>query len=109
MLFKDYTRGDALVAELITKRLEGRSIVETRDYLHRLTDRSDAMLLLDMSHIEFMASEGLGVLVSAIKRTSGRLGAYGLNPQVRELLHLTRMDEILHIYESADDALVDRT
>jgi anti-anti-sigma factor len=106
MICRDYTRGETLVAELITKRLEGRTAVEARTYLHRLADRSDNMLLIDMSHIEFMGSEALGVLVSAIKRTSGRLGAYGLNPQVRELLHMTRMDRILPIYDSAEAALI---
>lgn len=59
------------------------------------------ILLIDLQHVEFMDSGGLGGLVLALKqvrRSGGRMAICALNDQLQMLLKLTDMEEVFEIY-----------
>lgn len=67
-----------------------------------------AELVLDLQGVPFVDSTGLGVVVGALKRVrsqQGRLVVAGLVPRVRSLFELTRLDEIIDLYDDVDAAL----
>ena len=102
---------------MISKRtLDGVVIMEVPNRIDEALMREAAELLeagnrhlvLDLNRLTFVESNGLGALVNVYKLTQsvqGRFGIYGVQPYVRKLVDITRLNRILAIYESEDEAV----
>lgn len=78
------------------------------DRILLLTGHCD--LVLNMTTVNFVDSSGLAVLVSVYKNAQKRNGKVALfkpNRHVKALIELTRLHEILYIYEDLDNAISD--
>jgi anti-sigma B factor antagonist len=65
-------------------------------------------LFLDMSEVAFMDSSGFGALLGATKRLrpeGGSLNLVGCNRTIERMLHLTRLNTILGLYETPEVAI----
>src|SRR4051795_10392065 len=65
-------------------------------------------LFLDMRGVTFMDSSGFGALLGATKRLrpeGGSLNLIGCNRTIQRMLHLTRLDTILGLYETEQQAM----
>lgn len=65
--------------------------------LHRLVDEGRTSLTLDCSGLDFIDSQGLGVLVGVSRRlrdAGGSLHLRGARSQLLRVLHLTRLDQV---------------
>jgi anti-sigma B factor antagonist len=65
-------------------------------------------LFLDMREVSFMDSSGFGALLGATKRLrpeGGSLNLIGCNKTIQRMLHLTRLDTILGVYETEREAM----
>ena len=72
------------------------------------TDDGASVVVLDFTHLEYMNSSGIGLLVTILIRTQRakqRLMACGLTDHYREILQLTRLDEAIAIYDDVDAAV----
>ncbi len=59
------------------------------------------VIVLDFSHLDYMNSGGIGLLVTLlvrVQRQGQRLMAVGLSDHYRQILALTRLDEAIGIY-----------
>ncbi len=64
-------------------------------------------VLIDMSRVVFVDSMGLSVLVSSLKHSreaGGELALAGLQPTVRLIFELTRLDKAFRIYHDRASA-----
>ncbi|MBK8190208.1 MAG: STAS domain-containing protein [Vampirovibrionales bacterium] len=65
-------------------------------------------IILNLAQVTFIESSGLGSLVSAFKYCEshgGALGFCGIQPQVRQLLDLTKLSRVLKLFADEQDAL----
>lgn len=65
-------------------------------------------VVLNLEAVTFIESSGLGALVAAFKYCEahgGKLGFYGIQPQVRQLLDLTKLSRVLKVFHSESEAL----
>lgn len=65
-------------------------------------------VLLDFSHLDYISSAGLRILLGAAKQLrakGGTLGMFGLNQSVREVFDISGFSSILSIYQSEAEAL----
>jgi anti-sigma B factor antagonist len=65
-------------------------------------------VILNFEELEYMSSSGIGLLVTLLiraQRRQQRLLAYGLNEHHRHILELTRLNEAIAIYPTAEEAL----
>jgi anti-sigma B factor antagonist len=65
-------------------------------------------LFLDMREVSFMDSSGFGALLGATKRLrpdGGSLNLIGCNRTIQRMLHLTRLDTILGVFETEEEAM----
>lgn len=113
--------------ELIIRDVEGNQLVEVRakylgivtpeeskDLRKRLLDLSEKLAVsklvgLDLQHIEYMNSSGLGALVdiSAILRNAGSdCVLYNLKDAVSKVIHMMGLDRIFNIVENEKTFLV---
>ena len=75
-----------------------------------LSDEAVEGVVLDLEHINYMDSTGLGELVGYLSRfqdSGKRLKLVNPNHTVVKLLQLTRLDRVFGIYESEEKALED--
>jgi anti-sigma B factor antagonist len=65
-------------------------------------------IVLDFGRLDYMNSGGIGLLVTLlvrVQRQGQRLLAVGLNEHYRQILSLTRLDEVISIFDSEAAAL----
>lgn len=77
------------------------------EQLDRVVAGADCIVVLDLAEMSFIGSAGLGALVSAHKR-AGREGREirlaRPNSIVRKVLEATRLNRIMGVYESVEEA-----
>ena len=76
--------------------------------LATLLDRGRARLVLDLGAVMYIDSSGLGALVTAMKQAraaGGDIKVCGLASDVRALFEMTRLDKVLSIHASRDEAI----
>jgi|AGTN01.1.fsa_nt_gi anti-anti-sigma factor len=64
-------------------------------------------VVFDLTRVEFMDSTGIGALVGVAKRIGrdGRAAVTGLNPTVKTIFSLLRMDMVFSVQPSTDSAV----
>lgn len=65
-------------------------------------------IILNFTELDYMNSSGISLLVILLvrmRRQQQRLLAFGLSEHYRHILELTRLDEVIAIYETEIDAL----
>jgi anti-sigma B factor antagonist len=67
-----------------------------------------ARIIVDLRAVKFLDSTGLGVLAGAYTRArdqDGSVSLVGASGLVREVLHITRLDDVMPVYASLEEAL----
>jgi anti-sigma B factor antagonist len=73
-----------------------------------LVSDGNSNVIIDLSGVSFMDSSGFGTLLGATKRLrplGGGLHLAGANSTIQRMLRLTRLDTIMQIHDSVDDAV----
>ncbi|MEZ4589041.1 MAG: STAS domain-containing protein [Gemmatimonadales bacterium] len=93
-------------------RVEGQLIVGNRQELKTLVqnalDGGARKFLIDCTGTGYIDSSGLGALVTVskkIREQGGELRIAGLNPDLKSLFELTKLDSLFHIAETPEAAL----
>lgn len=76
--------------------------------LEDLVAEQVALVIVDLSDVDLITSEGLGVLIRARKNVAeydGRLVLCGLTGNVLDVFRMTRLDKVFVLYESSAAAL----
>ena len=94
--------GGALVA--LAGELDISNAAGLEEHLLRAESEGPALLVIDLSRLEFMDSTGLRLLISADQRARAagrRLVLVRGNDMVQRVLRITRLDERLEIVDDA--------
>ena len=93
-------------------RLSGSIDMKTalilEENLFSLAVRGDERLLLDMSAVEYINSQGLSVLLELQKRLSLKAGGValaGAGQQVKDVISMTGVYKVVSIYKDTQEAL----
>lgn len=72
-----------------------------------LLDTRPAALIIDLSGVDFLASIGLQILVATHDRlgAAGRFAVVADGPATSRPIQLTRLDEVIALYPTLDEAL----
>lgn len=77
-----------------------------RDALGDLLEQGSTQVILDLEHVDFIDSTGLGVLVGAVRRSraiDGDVRIRCTNSRLLRVFEVTGLDEVFTIGESLDD------
>ena len=89
-------------------RLDLASGTSLKEEIKKLFDRDCASIHLDLSHVDFINSSGLGALVSIMKEVrlrKGRLTLSNLANYVKEIFEITQLSHIFEIFETEQEAI----
>jgi anti-sigma B factor antagonist len=79
-----------------------------RDLINGLLSQDKKYLVLNLSHVDYVDSSGLGQLVSiwtSIRNKGGHLTLLDPTKRVRQLLEITRLSTIFDIYDDESNAI----
>jgi len=92
-------------------RLKGdvdlRTSPDLRERLLQLVEQRPERVILDLAGVGYMDSSGVGTMVEFkrhLERRDGQLVLAGLQPRVRSLLEITRLDQFFTIAANVDEA-----
>lgn len=98
---------DVLIVD-VTGDLDARSAGDLKLTLNEKIEGGKVWILVNLSEVPYMDSAGLGVLVSGLKNTNrqnGDLRICGLQPDVRNIFELTRLNKVFQIFEDEASAI----
>lgn len=93
---------------VLNGRLDLVSATAFRSAIDDTVNHGPKRVVVDLSGVPFIDSSGLGALVGAFKRTTGaggKLRIAGASHQVRDVLSIMRLDQLLPPYLTVEDAL----
>jgi len=83
------------------KRLDTTTKDELTQHVKQIAGKKAALVLLDLSQVEFVDSSGLGAIVAALKSLRSMGGELALcqpSEQVKTLLEITGLERIIKVY-----------
>lgn len=79
-----------------------------RAAIHRALDTRPERLAIDLAGVAYMDSSGVATLVEAMqiaRRSKVRVVLFAMNPRVRSIFEIARLDTVFTIVPTLDDAL----
>ena len=86
----------------------GSEVAAFRQAVEELAGRSETKVILNLQHVEYIDSTGLGAMVmcsTTMSRVGGVVKLSHLNRRNLELLVLTKIDTIFEVFEDETDAV----
>lgn len=103
---KDFDK--ALVMSIEEERLDAHNSNELKSQLMNQFEEGKSNIIVDLQHVRFIDSSGLGALVSGFKNAGSRSGSLklcGLQKQVQSMFELTRLHRVFEIFPGEEEAL----
>jgi anti-sigma B factor antagonist len=103
--------GEATIVEFVCPSLmDPVELEQVASQLYKLVDEQDRRLIvLDFEKVEYLASQAIGILLAMQKKLSamkkGSLILCGVGARLMELLRITRLDRVLTIKPTQQDAM----
>jgi len=99
-------------ADRVIAKVRGSATMDTcdrlREGLSELVREAVPLMVLDLSELDFICSDGLGVLISAYhecRRRGGQVRLASPTPPILRLLDITKLGKVLPIFPSVEAAL----
>lgn len=100
--------GSVTVVRVPGEFLDASTVKAFKEGIGRVIDGGADKVVLDMSHLQFVDSSGLGAILSCLRKLNsagGDLKLIGMTRPVRALFELVRMHRIMDIYDTETEAL----
>ena len=81
---------------------------QMREAIKPLIDQQKKSLLINLGEVTYIDSSGLGVLVESLqemKKYGGKIKLVKLNPDIRKVFEVTRLDTFFEICQEEREAL----
>lgn len=88
--------------------LDADTVLQFKKAAQKVVDEECWRVVLDFSQLNFIDSMGLGALISLLRRVRTRQGDVkiaGLNPMVRSVFEITRLNRLFEIFPDCQTAL----
>jgi len=98
---------DLQIVTVQEQRIDAAVALSFKDRMRDLTEGQTPTVLLDLNHVQFIDSSGLGAIVAVMKNLDGdrKLVLAGLSPTVDKVFRLTRMDSVFSVFPTVEAAL----
>jgi anti-sigma B factor antagonist len=94
------------------ERIDAHNSSELKEYILHLIERGEKNIIVQLEHVRFIDSSGLGALLSGHKNAaakSGRLALANVQKQVLAMFELTRLNTVFEMYGDLNEAFDNAT
>ena len=107
----EYAENGTIVSFTDEKILEEKDINSLQESIMSVIEQSERInLILDFSHVKFLSSAVLGLLIRISKRIyehDGQLRLCNIDPKIYEIFKITRLTKTFDIYKDVESAMKD--
>jgi anti-sigma B factor antagonist len=89
------------------ERIDAHNSGDLKEYLLQLIEAGEKQIIVQLEHVRFIDSSGLGALLSGNKHIiakSGTLALTNIQQQVLSMFELTRLNRVFEIYADLSEA-----
>ena len=86
----------------------GNETIEIHEKVKELIEQGTKKLVIDLAHVKWMNSSGLGTLMgclTSLKNADGELKLSGVTEKVKSLFMITKLITLFETYDTPEDAL----
>lgn len=108
MKIKEKYHGKVAVLDIRGDLMGGPDTQQIHEKVKLLLSEGFVSIVIDLGHVKWMNSSGLGVLMSCLtstKEKEGRLIIANATEKVESLLMITQLTKVFHNYDSVDKAV----
>ena len=90
------------------KIMGGPEATELRNKLYELIAQNLKKVVIDLTHVEWMNSTGLGILISgmtSLRNNKGELKLTSVNEKVANLFEITKLASVFDTYKTPEEAV----
>jgi anti-sigma B factor antagonist len=98
---------DINVLTIQEERIDAHNSGELKEYLLQMIEGGENQIIIQLEHVRFIDSSGLGALLSGNKHIiakSGKLALANIQKQVLSMFELTRLNRVFEIYADLNEA-----
>jgi anti-sigma B factor antagonist len=102
------TKEGIIIVDAKGQIVAGESADKLRDHLRGLVERESPNAILNLGHVDYIDSSGLGALVmsfSALRKKGGALKLLNLSRRNVELLVLTKLETVFEVFDDEQSAV----
>jgi len=88
------------------ERIDAHNSNELKEYLLELIEKGEKHIIVQLAHVRFIDSSGLGALLSGHKHMAMKSGQFALaniQQQVLSMFELTRLNRVFEIYTDSNE------
>lgn len=107
MKFDDHLEGEIVILDVSGKIMGGEETTMFHGKIHEYINRNKKRIIVDLAHVDWMNSVGLGMLISAlttVKNAGGRLVLANIS-KIESVLTITRLITVFEHYDTREAAL----
>lgn len=96
------------VLTILDERIDAHNSAELKEYLLQMIERGEINIVVQLEHVRFIDSSGLGALLSGHKHSVAKAGQFALaniQRQVLSMFELTRLNRVFEIYTDINEVL----
>lgn len=108
MNFQIKFQDDVVVIALQGEMVGGPDAAQLTDKLRELLESGKNHVILDMEHVDWMNSSGLGILIgglTTVRNHGGDLKLLKLSNKLQELLRITKLRCVFDVFDNEDEAI----
>lgn len=108
MNFEQNSDQNIYIISLHGKLISPNEIEELHSHFRYLREQNITRVVLNLESLDWMASNGLGALISCVttmRNAGGDVRLSNLNPKLKSLVALTHLDKVFNIFESSEMAV----
>lgn len=108
MAVKERIVNDIVVIEVKGKLMGGKETDECHEKVKSLLDRGYKKQIIDLSHVKWVNSKGLGMLMAGFtscRNAGGDFKIAGAQEKVNSLLMMTKLITIFESYDTTEQAI----
>lgn len=105
-LFTEVKKTDQIIVLKVNDNINSETIDEFEKKVKSLVDSGYLKIVLDFNEVEFISSQGLGILVinyKPVAEKGGFIALTSLNDSIRRVMEITRLDKVLKIADSVEE------
>ena len=90
------------------ERIDAHNSSELKEYILHMIEQGEVHVIVQLEHVRFIDSSGLGALLSGYKNAAAKSGKLALaccKQQVLSMFELTRLNRVFEIYADLNEAL----
>jgi stage II sporulation protein AA (anti-sigma F factor antagonist) len=105
--------GERIVAGVVVLEVRGHMTLSDSEaslfqYASRLADEGHLHIVLNLQHVAYIDSVGIGEIVRTflhLGHRGGGMAVCAVSPRTREVLLATRLDTVIHMFDTEEKAV----